>query len=392
MIRLFARLFIKNHRDTKNPHVRQAYGVLCGALGIGLNLLLFAGKFAAGFFSHSIAVTADAFNNLSDAGSSIITLIGFRMAGQKPDPDHPFGHGRIEYISGLLVAVIILLMGFELIQGSAAKIFRPEELTFSPVVLIILAVSILVKCYMYLYNRRLGKKLDSAAMLATAADSLSDALATTLVLAATLTAHFTGLHIDGWCGVLVGLFICWTGFNAAKDTISPLLGQAPDKEFVRQVNEIVMSHQNVLGIHDLIVHNYGPGRILISLHAEVPADGNILTLHDMIDGIEHQLRDTLDCHAVIHMDPVCVNDEETNRLKSLVQGYLEEISPRLTMHDFRIVAGPTHTNLIFDVAAPYDFPLQDAELIQVISQRIRQEDPGFCAVIEVDKQYTSERS
>lgn len=392
MISLLARLFIKNHQDTKNPNVRQTYGILCGALGIGLNLLLFAGKFAAGFFSHSIAVTADAFNNLSDAGSSIITLIGFRMAGQKPDPDHPFGHGRIEYISGLLVAVIILLMGFELIQGSAAKILRPEDLTFSPAVLIILAVSILVKCYMYLYNCRLGKRLDSAAMLATAADSLSDALATTLVLAATLTAHFTGLHIDGWCGVLVGLFICWTGFNAARDTISPLLGQAPDKEFVRQVNEIVMSHQNVLGIHDLIVHNYGPGRILISLHAEVPADGDILTLHDMIDRIEHQLRDALDCHAVIHMDPVCVNDQETNRLKSLVLGYLEEISPRLTMHDFRIVAGPTHTNLIFDVAAPYDFPLQDSELIQAINQRIQQEHPGFCAVIEVDKQYTSERS
>ena len=392
MISLLARLFIKNHQDTKNPNVRQTYGILCGALGIGLNLLLFAGKFAAGFFSHSIAVTADAFNNLSDAGSSIITLIGFRMAGQKPDPDHPFGHGRIEYISGLLVAVIILLMGFELIQGSAAKILRPEDLTFSPAVLIILAVSILVKCYMYLYNCRLGKRLDSAAMLATAADSLSDALATTLVLAATLTAHFTGLHIDGWCGVLVGLFICWTGFNAAKDTISPLLGQAPDKEFVRQVNEIVMSHQDVLGIHDLIVHNYGPGRILISLHAEVPADGDILTLHDMIDRIEHQLRDALDCHAVIHMDPVCVNDQETNRLKSLVLGYLEEISPRLTMHDFRIVAGPTHTNLIFDVAAPYDFPLQDSELIQAINQRIQQENPGFCAVIEVDKQYTSERS
>ena len=392
MISLLARLFIKNHQDTKNPNVRQTYGILCGALGIGLNLLLFAGKFAAGFFSHSIAVTADDFNNLSDAGSSIITLIGFRMAGQKPDPDHPFGHGRIEYISGLLVAVIILLMGFELIQGSAAKILRPEDLTFSPAVLIILAVSILVKCYMYLYNCRLGKRLDSAAMLATAADSLSDALATTLVLAATLTAHFTGLHIDGWCGVLVGLFICWTGFNAAKDTISPLLGQAPDKEFVRQVNEIVMSHQNVLGIHDLIVHNYGPGRILISLHAEVPADGDILTLHDMIDRIEHQLRDALDCHAVIHMDPVCVNDQETNRLKSLVLGYLEEISPRLTMHDFRIVAGPTHTNLIFDVAAPYDFPLQDSELIQAINQRIQQENPGFCAVIEVDKQYTSERS
>lgn len=386
MITLLSKLFIKNGEDVKNPAVRQAYGVLCGAVGIFLNLCLFAGKIFAGAVSNSIAITADAFNNLSDAGSSIITLIGFKMAGQKPDPDHPFGHGRIEYISGLFVSVLILLMGFELLKGSVAKILHPQTPAFSPASIVILLASILTKCYMCLYNRQLGRKIDSAAMLATAADSLSDTVATTVVLLSTLAGHFTSLTIDGWCGLLVGLFICYAGINAAKDTISPLLGQAPDKEFVSQINDIVMAHEGILGIHDLIVHNYGPGRILISLHAEVPADGDILTLHDMIDTIEHELHDALLCHAVIHMDPVRVGDEETERLKKLVKELLSEISDSLTMHDFRIVTGPTRTNLIFDVVAPYGFFLSDGELVQLISTRLREQNPGYFAVIEVDKQ------
>lgn len=386
MITLLSKLFIKNPEDIKNPSLRQSYGMLCGAVGIFLNLCLFTAKFLAGTVSHSIAITADAFNNLSDAGSSIITLIGFKMAGQKPDPSHPFGHGRIEYISGLLISVIILLMGLELVESSVSKILHPEDMAFSPVVLIILLASILVKCYMFLYNTKLGRKLDSAAMLATAADSLSDTLATAVVLAATVTGHFTGLAIDGWCGVLVGLFICFAGYHAARDTVSPLLGQAPDKEFVRQINDIVMAHENVIGIHDLIVHNYGPGRVLISLHAEVPADGKLLELHDMIDTIEHELRDLLNCHAVIHMDPVCVGDEETARLKQLAENCIHSISPFLTLHDFRIVSGPTHTNLIFDTVAPYDFPLSDRELAEQIKERIHEENPSYFAVIEIDKQ------
>lgn len=385
MITLLAKLFIRDRDNTKSPEVRQAYGMLCGAVGIFLNLCLFAGKFIAGHISNSIAVTADAFNNLSDAGSSIITLIGFKMAGQKPDPDHPFGHGRIEYISGLLVSVIILLMGLELLKSSVTKILRPDELTFSPVILIILLISILVKCYMFLYNRKLGKKLNSSAMLATGTDSLSDTLATTLVLISTLISHFTGLSIDGWCGIAVGLFICYAGLNAARDTVNPLLGQAPDKEFVQQVNNIVMTHEEVIGIHDLIVHNYGPGRVLISLHAEVPADGDILSLHDVIDTIEHELRNTLNCHAVIHMDPVLVGDERTEHLKELVKGYLAEIDGSLTMHDFRIVTGPTHTNLIFDVVTPYDFPLSDAELIALIQEKVKKDNPNYFIVVDVDK-------
>ncbi len=365
--------------------------MLCGAVGIFLNLCLFTGKFVAGLISNSIAITADAFNNLSDAGSSIITLIGFKMAGQKPDPDHPFGHGRIEYISGLLVSVIILLMGTELLKSSVSKIIHPETPEFSPVILVILIASILVKCYMFLYNRRLGKKMDSAAMLVTGTDSLGDTLATSVVLISTLTAHFTDLSLDGWCGVLVGLFVCYSGFTAARDTISPLLGQAPDREFVQQVNDIVMSHKEIIGIHDLIVHNYGPGRVLISLHAEVPADGDILTLHDVIDTIEHELQKTLNCHAVIHMDPVQVGDQETERLKELVKGYLAQIDPCLTMHDFRIVTGPSHTNLIFDVVAPYNFRLSDGALTALIAEKVRADNPACFTVVDVDKNMAGDK-
>lgn len=388
MVGLLSKIFIKDYTNTSDSTVRQAYGMLCGFVGICFNILLFIGKFMAGTLSHSIAITADAFNNLSDAASSVITLIGFKMAGQKPDSDHPFGHGRIEYISGLLVSVMILFMAYELLKSSVNKILHPEELSFSPLIVAILIISILVKFYMCFYNRMIGHKINSAAMMATATDSLSDTLSTTVVLIATIVSHFSGVAIDGYCGVLVGLFICFAGINAAKDTISPLLGQAPEPEFVQKINDIVMSHEGVMGIHDLIVHNYGPGRVLISLHAEVPADGDILTMHDMIDLIEHELRDTLHCNAVIHMDPICTNDEETNHLKTMVGGYLEEIDSTITMHDFRIVQGPTHTNVIFDVVVPYRFRMTDAELVQAITVKIQAENPNYFAVIEVDKKYT----
>lgn len=387
MYSLLLKIFIKNNTDTENPVVRKSIGMLCGAMGIFFNLLLFAGKFLAGAISNSIAITADAFNNLSDAASSIITLLGFKMAGQKPDSDHPFGHGRIEYISGLLVSILILFMAFELTKSSVIKIFQPEELSYSPLILVILLASILVKFYMAFYNRKVGKQIKSAAMKATAMDSLSDTLATTVVLIATLFSHYTQVSIDGYCGVLVGLAIFYAGINAAKDTISPLLGQAPDPEFVQQIEDIVMSYEGVIGIHDLIVHNYGPGRVLISLHAEVPADGDILSMHDMIDLIEHKLRDTLHCSAVIHMDPVCVGDEETNQLKEAVAGYLAEIDAELTMHDFRIVKGPTHTNIIFDIVVPYKFKMTDNEVVTALSTRIWETHPNHFAVIEVDRKY-----
>lgn len=388
MVQLLARFFIKNYEQTESPSVRQSYGVLCGSVGIGFNILLFIGKFLAGLISNSIAITADAFNNLSDAGSSLITLIGFKMAGQKPDTEHPFGHGRIEYLTGLLVSLLILLMGVELIKSSVSKILYPEVTECTPVVAGILIVSILVKLYMYLYNRSTGRKIDSAAMMATAADSLSDMLSTSVVLIATLIGKFTGLQIDGWCGLLVGIFILYAGFSAAKDTISPLLGQPPQKEFVEKIESIVQSYPQVLGIHDLIVHDYGPGRVMISLHAEVPASGDMLHLHDTIDNIERQLHRELHCDAVIHMDPVMNDDEETQELKKQVTCCLHELDKSLNLHDFRIVKGPTHTNIIFDILVPFKFQLSDAEIGRFMEEKIHSISASYYAVINIDKDYT----
>lgn len=387
MITLLSRCFIKNRENVHDPKVRQAYGVLCGAAGIALNLLLFTGKIFAGFLSGSIAIMADAANNLSDAGSSVITLIGFRMAGQKPDPHHPFGHGRIEYLSGLFVSIAILLMAAELIRTSFQKILHPEQIFFSPLIVVILLVSILVKLYMAFYNHNVGKKIGSAAMKATATDSLSDTLATSVVLLATLCSHFFDFLIDGYCGILVGLFILFAGIKAAKDTISPLLGQPPEPEFVEKIESIVMAHEGILGIHDLIVHDYGPGRIMISLHAEVPADNDILPLHDLIDNIEHELHRKLQCEAVIHMDPICIGDAETLQMKEIVKEIVMEIDTRLSLHDFRIVKGPTHTNVIFDLVIPYKFERTDAETVSLIQKKVQDYNPSYYTVIDVDRSY-----
>lgn len=387
MVSLLAHFFIKDKDNTSSPAVRQAYGILCGTVGIALNILLFAGKFFAGLVSNSIAVTADAFNNLSDAGSSLITLVGFKMAGQKPDPSHPFGHGRIEYLSGLFVSIAILIMGFELIHSSIDKIIRPQAVAFSPLTVIILLVSIAVKIYMALYNKAISRKISSAAMNATATDSLSDTLATAVVLIATVIGHYTGFLIDGYCGVLVGLFILYAGYSAARDTISPLLGQPPQPEFVKDVETIVTSYEHVLGIHDMIVHDYGPGRVMLSLHAEVPADGDMLILHDMIDNIEHQLHDELGCEAVIHMDPVIINDYQTDELKSRVTGLLQEAYPEIHFHDFRIVKGPTHINIIFDIVIPFGYKKSDDEIIDYLKQEIHNIDSSYFAVIQIDRAY-----
>ena len=312
MIGFLASRFIKDYQNTSDAAVRRAYGVLCGAVGIAINLLLFALKLFAGTLAGSVAVTADAFNNLSDAGASIVTLLGFRLAGQKPDPEHPFGHGRLEYISGLIVSMVILLMGIELAKSAVEKILHPEAVEFTLLTGGILLASILVKLYMYLYNRAVGKKISAAAMQATAADSLSDCAATAAVLLATLAGYFLHWQIDG--------------VQAARDTLSPLLGQPPSEEFVQEIRDIVMANKAVCGIHDLVVHDYGPGRVMISLHAEVPAHGDILALHDEIDNVEKKLHDRLGCEAVIHMDPIVTDDETTNaahqKIASLVRGIL----------------------------------------------------------------------
>lgn len=369
--------------------MRQAYGILCGSVGITLNILLFAGKFLAGLLSNSIAVTADAFNNLSDAGSSLITLVGFKMAGQKPDPHHPFGHGRIEYLSGLLVSVAILIMAFELVRSSVGKILHPQPVDFSLLTTGILLASIAVKIYMACYNRNIAREIDSSAMKATATDSLSDTLSTTVVLISMLIGHFTGLLIDGYCGVLVGLFIFYAGYDAARDTISPLLGQPPNPDFVKNVERIVLSYEPVLGIHDMVVHDYGPGRVMLSLHAEVPADGSLILLHDTIDNIEHRLHDELHCEAVIHMDPVVTDDDRTNHIRQKVTDILKNTYPEICFHDFRVVEGPTHTNIIFDIVVPFDYRKTDEEITDFLKDEIRRLDDSYFAVIQVDKAYAS---
>ena len=388
MITFLASLFIKDSKNYKAPAVRQAYGVLSGAVGIGLNILLFFGKWLAGTISGSIAITADAFNNLSDAGSSIITLIGFRLSGQEPDPEHPFGHGRMEYISGLLVSVAILVMGFELIWSSIGKLRNPEPIESSALVFGILIASILVKLYMFFYNHSLSKKLDSAAMKATSVDSLSDTVATTLVLIATVISKYTGLLLDGWFGILVGLFILYTGGSTLKETIDLLLGQPPKQEFVDEIKEIVLGHSLVHGVHDLTVHDYGPGRVMISLHAEVDVNGDIQDIHEQIDHIEHELQEKLHCSAMIHMDPIVTDDKEVLAMKAKVEEMVHFLDESFSMHDFRMVKGPTRTNLIFDVEVPRKTSYTDNEIVNWLKERIH-ELPGskYFAVIQIDHEY-----
>ena len=387
MINRLVRLFIQDCDNVTDPAVREKYGVLSGAVGIVLSLLLSAGKFFAGVVTGSIAITADAFNNLSDAGSSVVTLLGFRLAGRKPDAGHPFGHGRMEYISGLVVAGLILVMGAELAKSSVDKILHPEAVTFSWLACGILLASIAVKLYMYRYNRAVGKKIDSAAMAATAADSLSDTAATAAVLLATVASRFISVPLDGWVGLVVALFILWSAVQAARDTISPLLGQAPDPALVRRIEELVMAHPQVVGVHDLVVHDYGPGRRIISLHAEVPADGELLEMHNAIDDIEMELARKLRCEAVIHMDPVVVGDPAVTALHEQVAALVKTIDPRLTIHDFRIVPGTTHTNLIFDVVTPFDEQLTRPQVAQQVCRLVEGMEGRYRAIIKVENSY-----
>ncbi len=386
MVSLLAKLYI-NSDNYKDAKVREKYGVLCGIVGIFFNVLLFVGKFLIGTISGAISITADAFNNLSDAGSSFITLIGFKLAGQKPDPDHPFGHGRIEYISGLFVSVLILLMAYELIKSSVVKIIHPELPEFSVYVVIVLIASILVKIYMAIYNTSVGKKIDSAAMSATAKDSLSDSIATSVVLLAAVVGYVWKLPIDGYCGLLVGIMILMAGISAMKDTVNPLLGQAPDPELVDEIEKIVMCDPRILGMHDMVVHDYGPGRLMISLHAEVPYKEDILELHDLIDQIEFNLRGMLNCEPVIHMDPIVDDDEEINEAKEEVRKIIDAMEGDVKFHDFRMVKGPTHSNLIFDIVVPHGYELSDEQIRTQVSSEVSKFNEKYFCVIQIDKAY-----
>ena len=384
---MLARVLLKPEGKTE-AQLRKGYGVLCGGVGVGLNLLLFLGKLLAGLASGSIAVVADAVNNLSDAGSSVVTLLGFRLAEQKPDHEHPFGHGRMEYLSGLVVSMLILLMGFELAQSSVGKILRPVPAETGPWVTAVLCAAIAVKLYMAFYNRRIGKRIGSTAMEAAALDSLSDCAATSVVLAASLVERYTGVALDGWGGLLVALFILWSGVQAVKATMDPLLGTPPSAEFVEKIRSLVLSHQPILGVHDLIVHDYGPGRRMISLHAEVPASGELLELHNRIDHVERELRERLGCEAVIHMDPVCTDDGVTQETRKRVEALVRCIDGDITIHDFRVVPRKGHAHVIFDAAVPFDFRLTDQEVEEKIQSAVQVLDSGFQAKVRVERSYT----
>ena len=395
MLKFLAKLFIKTPREYDDPATRRAYGVLCGAVGILLNILLFAGKFIAGSLAKSVAVTADAFNNLADAGSSVITMIGFRLAGQKPDKEHPFGHGRFEYIAGLLVSAAIILMGVELLKTSVEKIIAPQAVEFSVLTALILVFSVAVKIYMAVYNGSLGKKLASPALAAAARDSLSDSIATAVVLVSSAVGHFLEINIDGWCGAAVAVFVLRAGIMSVRDTLAPLLGTEPDPEFVKRINDIVLSYPEISAIHDLIIHDYGPGRQIISLHAEMPTESgsDIFKLHDIVDNAERRLRKELGCDATIHLDPVAAEDEQTQMLHERMEAALFEINSGLTMHDFRIVPGPTHTNLIFDVVVPYDNKMPQAEILEKIEYAAEELPSGknggkYYAVVRFDRPFT----
>ncbi|MBO7254274.1 MAG: cation transporter [Clostridia bacterium] len=388
MIRILSYFLIKDKKNIPNDELRRKYGTVCGILGIFLNMILFVLKIIAGSITGSVSIKSDAFNSLSDAGSSLVSLLGFKLASQKPDKDHPFGHGRFEYISGLVVAMIICLMGFELGKESVTKLFNPEAPKFEITAVIILSVSMAIKLYMFFYNRKIGKKYSSQTLLATATDCISDTVATGATIITLFVYKFFEINIDAYCGIILSLLIFKAGFGAIKDTISPLLGTPPEKELVEKIEKIVMDNDVVIGVHDLIIHDYGPGRRMISIHAEIPVDGDLATMHDCIDNIEKRLFDELSCHAVIHMDPVCCGDEEIDGLKNQLIEVIISLRLDLSIHDFRVVKGPSHTNLIFDTVVPMECKIPDDEVKKLISDQVNKKmgENVFC-VIQIDKPY-----
>ncbi len=386
MIEFLIRRFVPDWQQVQRTDVRERYGTLAAAVGILSNIFLCIIKGLIGLFSGSIAVTADAVNNLSDAGSSVITLLAFKIAGKPADEEHPYGHARMEYISGMAVSFIIILLGLELMGSSFEKILHPEEVGVSALTYLVLIVSIAVKLWQGMFNRSLGKRISSEALQATAADSLNDVFSTGAVLLSTLVYQFTAIPIDGWVGMLVAIFITVSGVKLIMETGSPLLGQAPDPQMVQELEEKITAYDGVIGIHDLQVHNYGPGRVFATVHAEVPANRDILVSHDIIDNIEREVGHEMNLNLVIHMDPVVTDDERLNQLHAQVQQIVAGIDSNLSMHDFRAVFGPTHTNLVFDVVVPPGFSLSDSELSRRIEQQVQTLGSYFC-VITVDHNY-----
>ncbi len=388
MTKLILRLFIQDAENVKDPDVRERYGIVSSAVGIFCNLLLTAVKLLLGFLSGSIAVSADAFNNLSDAASSVVTLIGFKMARKPADRDHPFGHGRMEYISGLVVAFFVLVVGFEFARTSLEKIFHPEPVVFKWVVLIGLLLSIAVKFWMNRFNTALGRKVGSPTLLAAAADSISDVFATSVTVISVAASLFTDLPIDGFMGLVVAGLILWNGYNVAKDTVSPLLGNPPDPALIRQIREMLLSYDGVIGVHDLIVHDYGPGRRFASVHAEFSSDSDIIRSHETIDTAEREIGKLLNLILVIHLDPIDTNCEKTNELRQLCASLVEKIDSRFSIHDFRIVSGTHLTNLIFDICVPIDTALTNEQIAGQVEWEVKQINPEYFAVINIDRDFT----
>lgn len=387
MTRFLIRKYIPNYEKVDDPTVRGAYGKLGGRVGIVVNLLLFAAKLIAGMLTGGLAVVADAFNNLSDAASSVVTLFGFKLAEAPADDEHPFGHGRAEYLSALVLGVLILFAGYELGRSSVEKILHPEATAFHVLTVVILLVAIAIKLWLSLFFRRLGRAISSETLLAASSDSRNDVLCTALVLISLIVEAIFRIQIDGYMGLLVAALIVWAGISVLREGISPLLGQAPDPKTVEEIRNTVLAHEGVVGVHDLIIHNYGPGRIIISLHAEVPASTDILYSHDRIDCLEKELMRKFRAVACIHMDPVDTENEEVQRLKTLAETVLQDIDERLSLHDFRVVFGETHTNLIFDITVPFDFKGTE-DLVKETERRLRIVDDRLCVVAQTEHSYS----
>lgn len=388
MTQLLIKLFVKDYQNTESEAVRVRYGTLSGLVGIAINIILSVSKMIFGAITKSISIIADGANNTFDAISSIINLVGFKISGKPADDEHPFGHGRIEYVSALTLSFFILIMGVELIKTSIDKFRNPETVIFSVPAVIVLIISILAKLWLALFNRNVGKRINSVAVNAIVTDSLGDIAATTCSLIALISSKFTDLPIDAVMGIVVALVIIYAGIDIIKGTIGPLLGEPPEKEIVDRLEKLVMSYDGVVGIHDLVLHCYGHSKIYGSLHAEVPADIDILHSHDTIDLIERQVKEQLGIEISIHMDPI-INDERTHELKSEVNRIVKEICPEASIHDFRIVDGPTHTNLIFDALLPRKSPLTEQEFKDLITSKIKELDKKYFTVINIDRSFTA---
>ena len=385
MTSLLCKLFIRHGQNTADPRVRGAYATLAAITGLILNILLAAFKLLAGTISHSVAICADAMNNLSDAASQLVALFGCRIAAKEADRHHPFGHARMEYVTSMIVSMIILVIGYELMRDSISKIFNPSPTVFHTLTILILAVSIAVKVWLGLFNRAIGKKIDSDTLRATMVDSLSDAAATTAVLLSMIFYRLTNIDIDAYVGIAVAVLIFVAGGRVLNDAKNAILGEAPSAETLDAIRAVVAQYPDALGIHDMMVHNYGPGRTVASLHVEVDGSRNVFDMHDMIDCIEKQLHEDCGILATVHMDPIVVGDAEVDRLHDAVQTLLQVIDPRISMHDFRFVRGTTHSNLIFDVAAPFELELSEKELCDRISLAVRTIDPSYRTVVTVDR-------